>query len=146
MYFWWVRTNSTVYYFLGFARDFGRSLYVVIVNHGFGWIQIASCSISVLAVENFTDETIGARFLPSWVDMNGHSNHNHVNGQAHRTEEEEAQLDAYQEELVHEAILDEVKVQTTPTFPLNNSRPFSQPKKLEFHCIENLKRIIPMNK
>lgn len=50
--------------------------------------------------------------------MNGDSNHNHVNGQAHRTEEEEAQLDAYQEELTHEAILDEVKVQTTPTFPL----------------------------
>jgi len=50
--------------------------------------------------------------------MNGDSNHNHVNGQAHRTEEEEAQLDAYQVELTHEAILDEVKVQTTQSLPL----------------------------
>lgn len=50
--------------------------------------------------------------------MNGDSNHNHVNGQALRTEEEEAQLDAYQVELTHEAILDEVKVQTTQSLPL----------------------------
>jgi len=77
--------------------------------------------------------------------MNGHSQHNHVNGQQVTRTEEEAQIDAYQEELTHEAVLDEVRVQTTQVFPLI-SRPFSQPKKFEFHYIENLRRTVPIIK
>ena len=43
--------------------------------------------------------------------MNGHLEHSHANGQqGTRTEHTEAQLDAYQEELTRQAVLDEVKV------------------------------------
>jgi hypothetical protein len=56
--------------------------------------------------------TIDADLTP-YAAMNHHHDHNHVNGeQAQQNEVDETELDAYQERLTDEAILDQIKVRT----------------------------------
>ena len=51
----------------------------------------------------------------SRTPMNDHHNHNHVNGhQVNGEHVDEAELDAYEERLTNEAVLDQVKVKCPP--------------------------------
>jgi len=90
----------------------------------------------------------GADHPPLTHDMNGHHDHEHVNGhQPNGVQMNEAELDAYEAELTTEAVIDQVKV--TASYPANEihrSRVSSPNRRDELHYTVNLKSDILLSR